>query len=92
MPTFDTPEPIAVDVELGVGEVRILASDRTDTRVEVRPSDPDKKSDVNAAEGTRVECTGSRLLIKAPKGWKQFTPWRGGESIDVEIALPAGSH
>jgi hypothetical protein len=92
MPTFDTPEPISVTVELGVGDVRIVASDRTDTMVEVRPSDPVKKADVTAAEQTRVEYAGGRLLIKAPKSWRQFT-WRGGgESIDVQVELPAGSH
>jgi hypothetical protein len=39
MTTFDTPDPIAVDLEVGVGDVRIEASDRVDTTVEVRPSD-----------------------------------------------------
>lgn len=39
MPNFDTPEPISVTLELGVGNVRITASDRTDTTVDVRPSD-----------------------------------------------------
>ena len=43
MPTFDTPEPITVTLELGVGDVRITASDRADTVVEVRPSDPAKE-------------------------------------------------
>jgi hypothetical protein len=92
MPTFDTPEPISVTVEFGVGDLRIVASDRTDTMVEVRPSDPAKKADVTAAEQTRVEYTGGRLLIKAPKNWRQYTPRGGGESIDVQIELPAGSH
>jgi hypothetical protein len=92
MPTFETPEPISVTVEFGVGDLRIVASDRTDTMVEVRPSDPAKKADVAAAEQTRVEYAGGRLLIKAPKSWRQFT-WRGGgESIDVQVELPAGSH
>lgn len=91
MPIFDTPEPISVTVEIGVGEIRILASDRADTNVEVRPSDHSKTSDVAAAEQTRVEYAGGRLLIKAPKGWRQFTPRGGGESIKVQIELPAGS-
>jgi Putative adhesin len=91
MPTFDTPEPISVTVEFGVGDLRIVASDRTDTMVEVRPSDPAKKADVTAAEQTRVEYAGGALLIKAPKNWRQFT-WRGGgESVDVQVELPAGS-
>jgi len=92
MPTFETPEPISVTVELGVGDIRIVASDRTDTMVEVRPSDGAKKSDVTAAEQTRVEYAGGRLLIKAPKGWRQYTFRGGGESIDVQVDLPAGSH
>ncbi|MGI8904482.1 MAG: DUF4097 family beta strand repeat-containing protein [Solirubrobacteraceae bacterium] len=94
MPAFDTPQPISVTVELGVGDVRITASDRTDTIVEVRPSDAAKKSDVSAAQETRVEYDGGRLLIKAPKGHRglrQFSFAPGGESIDVQIALPAGS-
>jgi hypothetical protein len=92
MPTFDTPEPISVTVELGVGDLRIVASDRTDTMVEVRPSDPAKKADVTAAEQTRVEFAGGRLLIKAPKNWRQYSFRRGGgESVDVQVELPAGS-
>jgi DUF4097 and DUF4098 domain-containing protein YvlB len=92
MPTFDTPEPISVTVELGVGDLQIVASDRTDTMVEVRPSDGAKKSDVTAAEQTRVEYASGRLLIKAPKSWRQYTFRGGGESIDVQVELPAGSH
>jgi Toastrack DUF4097 len=91
MTTFDTPEPISVSVELGVGDIRIRAGEGADTSVEVRPSDPAKKADVTAAEQTRVEYAGGRLLIAAPKGWRQYTPWGGRESIDVEIDLPAGS-
>jgi hypothetical protein len=91
MPIFDTPEPISVTVEFGVGDLRIVASDRTDTMVEVRPSDPAKKADVTAAEQTRVEYAGGRLLIKAPKSWRQYTLRGGGESVDVHVELPAGS-
>jgi hypothetical protein len=89
--TFDTPQPISVTAELGVGDIRIVASDRTDTIVEVRPSDPDKKADATAAQQTRVEYADGRLLIRAPKGWRQYSLWGGGDAIDVRIALPAGS-
>jgi hypothetical protein len=92
MPTFDTPQPISVTLELGLGDVRIVASDRTDTLVDVRPSDPSKRSDVAAARQTRVEYVSGTLTVKAPKGWRQWTPWGGHESIDVRIDLPTGSH
>jgi hypothetical protein len=91
MPTFSTPEPISVSLEIGVGDIRIVASDRDDTVVEVRPSDSTKPGDAAAAERTRVEFAGGGLVIKAPKTWRRYTPRGGAESIDVEIALPAGS-
>ena len=89
---FDTPEPISVAAELGVGDIRIVAGDRIDTIVEVRPSNPERKGDVTAARQTRVEYDDGRLLITAPKTWKRYTWWGGGDSIDVRIELPAGSH
>ena len=39
MPDFSTPEPIMAVIELEGGDARILASERADTVVEVRPSD-----------------------------------------------------
>src|SRR4029450_14011765 len=91
MPTYDTTEPIVVSFELGGGDIRINAGDRTDTVVEVRPSDPASKDDVAAAEQTRVEFAEGRLSVKGPKGLRHYPPWGGIKSIDVEIALPAGS-
>jgi Putative adhesin len=91
MPTFETPEPISVTVAIGVGDVRITASDRTDTVVVVSPSDSSKGSDVKGAEQTRVEYADGRLLIKSPRSWRHYSPFGGGESIDIAIELPAGS-
>ena len=58
MPTFDSRGPIAVNLEVGLGEIRLLATDRTDTVVDVRPADPAKKGDVSAAQQT-ARSTGS---------------------------------
>ncbi|HEX3564658.1 MAG TPA: DUF4097 family beta strand repeat-containing protein [Acidimicrobiales bacterium] len=91
MSTFDTPSPITVTVELGIGDIQIAAGDRTDTVVDVRPSDPTKTADVVAAGRVRVEYEEGRLLVKATKAWKQYTPRGGRESIDVRIEVPAGS-
>jgi DUF4097 and DUF4098 domain-containing protein YvlB len=90
MTTFDTPDPIALDLEVGVGDVRIDAGERADTTVEVRPSDPAKAADVRAAEQTRVEHANGRLVVKGPSGWRHVGP-RRGDSIDVAISLPSGS-
>jgi DUF4097 and DUF4098 domain-containing protein YvlB len=92
MPVFQTPEPIAVTIELGVADIDLAATDRADTLVEVRPTDATKPADVAAAEQTRVEYAAGRLLIKSgPKGWRQYSFRGGGESVDVRIDLPAGS-
>ena len=91
MPKFDTPQPINVTIELSVGDVRITASDRTDTVVEVTPNRASKAADVKAAEQTRVEFSQGRLLILTPRSWKRYTPFGGGEAVNVAIELPAGS-
>ena len=91
MPIFDTPDPISVIVELGVGDLQIAASDRANTVVEVEPSDSAKPSDVSAAAKTTVEYANGVLRIKAPKGWRRYSFRGGTESIDVRIQLPTGS-
>ena len=91
MTIFHTPEPISVSLEFGIGDLRLVASESTETVVEVRPSDPNKEGDVNAANQTRVEYASGSLLVRGPKNWRQWTPWGGRESIDVEIQLPEGS-
>lgn len=92
MPTFDTPEPISVTVELGVCNLLIEAGDRADTVVEVEPSDAANPSDVAAAAKTTIEYAGGALRIKSPKGWERYSFRGGAGSIDVRIQLPSGSH
>jgi len=89
MPKYETPEPISVTLELGVGDVRIAASDRTDTVVEVRPSDEADESDVKAAQQVRVDYTNGMLRITGPKRAFDFS--RKTRSVDVSIELPSGS-
>jgi hypothetical protein len=90
MPTFATPEPITATIELPMGDTRITASDRTDTVVEVRPSDPGHELDVRAAEQTQVEYASGRLVVRVPKQWRQSLFGRPG-SVDITLDLPAGS-
>jgi DUF4097 and DUF4098 domain-containing protein YvlB len=90
MPTFPTPEPITVTLEL-IGDVRMTASDRVDTRVVVRPGDPSKAADVKAAEQTTVDCHQGNLAITMPKTWRRYTPFGGNGTVEVLIELPTGS-
>ncbi|MFF5938432.1 DUF4097 domain-containing protein [Streptomyces sp. NPDC012508] len=88
MPTFDTPEPLSATVEIEIGRARIVAGKRTDTVVEVVPSDPGDKLDVQAAAETKVTCAGGKLLVKGPKKRSLFG--KVG-AVDVTVELPAGS-
>lgn len=83
MPTFATPEPIAVRIEAGDGSIRLAATDRADTVVEVRPRDGSRDSDVRAAEHTRVDFRDGKLVVSCTR-----RGFRGG-AIDVDIALPS---
>ncbi|WP_165968887.1 DUF4097 family beta strand repeat-containing protein [Actinomadura sp. KC06] len=91
MPTFDTPEPIVADIDVFVGQVHIHATDRADTVVEVRPSDPSNEACVQTAERTVVEFSGGRVRVRSPrpKGLGYLRSWRG--SIEVTVELPTGS-
>src|SRR6266508_4653915 len=90
MPTFDTPQPVSARLSLGfvVANVRVTASDRTDTTVDVQPMDASSKADVKVAEQTRIEYADGRLEVRAPKLSTLFG--RTG-SVDVTITLPSGS-
>ncbi|GAA2379147.1 DUF4097 family beta strand repeat-containing protein [Nonomuraea africana] len=90
MPTFDTPEPIAAIIDIEAGHVRIHASDRADTVVEVRPSDEFEDVDVEAAVLTRVEYADGRLWVQVPKN-KIRSLFGRPPSIDVTIELPSDS-
>ena len=90
MPTFDTPGPILATLDLVVADVRISASDRPGTVVEIRPTDPSSERDVRAAEETRAEYADGELRVRTPKLRNLGLFGRTG-SIDLEIALPTGS-
>lgn len=88
MPTFQTPEPILAFVEVVTGSIRLSATDRDDTVVEVRPRDPSRASDVRIAEQARVDYRNGKLTVSA--GRKILSIGRGG-AVEVDIALPSHS-
>ncbi|MFE9204465.1 DUF4097 domain-containing protein [Micromonospora sp. NPDC007230] len=85
MPTFATPGPIAVTVEVAGAQVRVTASDRTDTAVLVEPINEASRSDVKVAEKTKVECAGGQLSVKTT------VPGHKNGSVAITIELPTGS-
>jgi DUF4097 and DUF4098 domain-containing protein YvlB len=90
MPTFDTPSPIQIRVEASGGSLRVRAGDRSDTVVTVRPSNPHSSADGQAADQTRVEFTGGRLVVTAPRR-PRLLFFGTMPSVDIELLVPEGS-
>ncbi|MFF5204874.1 DUF4097 family beta strand repeat-containing protein [Streptosporangium sp. NPDC000396] len=90
MQTFPTPAPITAVLDIPAGRVQVIAADRTDTTVEIRPANPAKSRDTKAAEQTTVAYTDGILRIITPTPGNQFLGPSG--SLEITIQLPAGSH
>jgi hypothetical protein len=84
----DTAEPVRAVIDLAFGEALVIASDRTDTIIEVHPRDHSVPCDVTTAERTRVDYSAGRLSVAAPTTQDCFV--RSGAVI-VVIELPTGS-
>ena len=87
MSTFQTPQPITATVEIAAGAVRLTATDRDDTVVDVRPRDESRAQDVKAAEQVTVDFSNGTLSVQSRRGFS--FPRRG--AVVVDVALPSGS-
>ena len=85
MPTLATPRTIAATVQLAGAQVRVTASDRTDTVVLVEPINEASRSDVKVADKTKVDFAGGQLSVKTT------TPGDKNGSVAITIDLPTGS-
>ena len=85
MPTFATPGPVTATVEVAGAQVRVTASDRTDTVVLVEPRDPASRKDVKVAGKTKVDLADGQLTVKTT------TPGDKSGSVAITVDLPSGS-
>ncbi|GIE80572.1 hypothetical protein Aph02nite_65220 [Actinoplanes philippinensis] len=90
MPSFDTPGPISAEIDILAGDVRIVATDRPDTVVHVRPADESKDRDRRAAEQTRAELVSGTLTVRGPRHPTLGVFGKVGV-IDLVVELPSGS-
>ncbi|WP_407343642.1 DUF4097 family beta strand repeat-containing protein [Pengzhenrongella phosphoraccumulans] len=89
MPSYPTPTPIDLAINLPVGAIDVVAGDRADTVVTVSPTNPAKAVDRRGAEETKVDFDGQRVTITSPR---PRMSWIGPtESVDVVVELPTGS-
>ncbi|WP_328955910.1 DUF4097 family beta strand repeat-containing protein [Kitasatospora purpeofusca] len=89
MQKFATTAPIATVLDIPAGRVRLVAADRTDATVEVRPADAAKSRDIKAAEQITVEYVDGVLRIAAAPAENRVLGNSG--SVEVTVQLPAGS-
>ncbi|AUG78528.1 hypothetical protein CFP65_3743 [Kitasatospora sp. MMS16-BH015] len=89
MQQFTTPTPVTALLTIPVGRVRLVAGDRSDTTVEVRPANGAKRRDVQAAEQIEISYLDGVLRIAAPPAEHPLLGDSG--SVEVTVQLPAGS-
>ena len=89
MQKFDTPAPVRAVLDVAAGRIQVIAADRADTTVEVRPANPAKGRDVKAAEQATVKYADGVLWIRAAGPKNQYFGPSG--SLEVTVQLPAGS-
>jgi hypothetical protein len=82
---FDCPEPVTLCLRIAGGDAEIVAEDRRNATVEVRPADGSDASR-DAAARTRVELRDGALLVEVP----EWTGWlfRRGPRVRVSVHLP----
>lgn len=85
---FDTTTPVTAVVDVAAARVQLIAADRADTTVEVRPADPAKARDVAAAERTTVTFEGGVVRVVTTA---EHEILGSSGSIEVTVQLPSGS-
>ncbi|WP_332317158.1 DUF4097 family beta strand repeat-containing protein [Verrucosispora sp. WMMA2121] len=89
MQRFDTPAAISAVLDIPAGRIQIIAADRTDTTVEILPTDAGKSRDVTAAERVVVTFDDGVLRVQAAEPARRILGSSG--SVEVTVQLPAGS-
>jgi hypothetical protein len=87
---FPTPSPVSAVLEVPAGRIQVIAADRADTTVEVRPADPARGRDVKAAEQITVDHADGVLRIHAPEPKNQILGPSG--AVEITVQLPTGSN
>jgi len=88
MQTFTTPAPITAILDIPAGRIQLIAADRADTTVEIRPADPAKGRDMKLAEQTTAGYSDGILRITAPADNRTLG---SSGAVEVTVQLPAGS-
>ncbi|WP_420034007.1 DUF4097 family beta strand repeat-containing protein [Streptomyces sp. cg28] len=89
MQTFATPAKITAVLTVPATRIEVVAADRADTTVDVRPANAAKSRDVQAADEITAVYADGVLRITAPEAKNRALGSSG--SVEITVALPAGS-
>lgn len=93
MPTFATPDPLTIVIDVSGVVLTLRAEDRDETTVDLRPHNPARAADVELARRTTVDLVHNRLVIRSPRTARARlrSLFGGGDRVDLDIAVPTGS-
>ncbi|MFJ8210140.1 DUF4097 family beta strand repeat-containing protein [Streptomyces sp. NPDC096033] len=89
MQKFATTAPVSAVLDIPAGRIQLIAADRADATVEVRPANPSKSRDVKAAEQITVDFREGVLRVAAAPAKNRLLGNSG--AVEVTVQLPAGS-
>ncbi|MEU8762285.1 DUF4097 family beta strand repeat-containing protein [Streptomyces sp. NPDC048659] len=89
MQTFAATAPITAVLDIPAGRVQLIAADRADATVDIRPANPAKSRDTKAAERVQVAFADGVLRIQTPAPENKLFGSSG--AVEVTVQLPAGS-
>lgn len=91
MATFQTPQPIAVVIDVSVrGDIWIVARDHPTTEVTVQPRKATRNLDVKMAEQTTVDYSDGRLQVRLHPSFRHSWFSDGG-AVEITVEVPTGS-
>ncbi|MFJ6535677.1 DUF4097 family beta strand repeat-containing protein [Paenarthrobacter sp. NPDC091711] len=91
MATFQTPQPIAVVIDVSVrGDIWIVARDHPTTEVSVQPRKAKRNLDVRMAEQTTVDYADGRLQLRLHPSFRHSWFSDGG-AVEITVEVPSGS-
>ncbi|MGW2678302.1 DUF4097 family beta strand repeat-containing protein [Streptomyces sp. NPDC001436] len=89
MQKFATPAPVSAVLDIPAGRIQLIAADRSDATVDVRPANPARGRDVKAAEQITVDFQDGVLRVTAAPVKNRLLGHSG--AVEVTVQLPAGS-
>jgi len=88
MSSYAVTEPPELRIEIQIGRVDLVATDRKDVVVTVSPSNPGRSGDRSATDRVRVDQVGDTVRITGPSRLNLFG---SGDSVDLLVEVPAAT-